>query len=49
MSLEKSGNTFYIGMGKMTDSITPPTVTESPVLLNGTILQVEFIEKIIIM
>ena len=49
MSLEKNGNTFYIGMGKMTDSITPPTVTESPVLLNGTILQVEFIEKIIIM
>lgn len=47
MSLEKNGDTYYIGMGLMTDGVTPSTVTESPVLLNGTILQVEFVEKVI--
>lgn len=47
MSLEKNGDTYYIGMGLMTDGTTPSTVTDSPVLLNGTILQVEFVKKII--
>lgn len=45
MSFEKYGDIYYIGIGKQTDE--PATTHDSPMLLNGNILRLEFVEKVI--
>ncbi len=46
MSLEKDGDIYYIGIGLSSeDNAVSP---ESPLLLNGTVIKVEFVEKVII-
>ncbi len=41
ISLEKYDDTYFVGIGQITDSATEPTNNESPDLLNGYILKLE--------